>query len=195
MQQQSNSLEDRRCKGNFTRAHNLVNYHAGEFNDMAREFNAENQDDWDIINDVIGESLSERMINDYEPEYGSDDWNARERAAYQREYPDSNKPAEVNAHLSAWITPSGTFYNVPSCSHEAWANAWHNCDAARLESKGWVHLSFTGIHYRNELTQAQIDILYDVMTMIVQRNDNSRMDAYETRFVTAVTILLASNRY
>lgn len=65
---------------------------------------------------------------------------------------------------SAWIEPNGRFHFVEDCSHFLTALTLGDETGGRqLERSGWVHFSFTGVHHNLELTQAQIDTLFDTL--------------------------------
>jgi hypothetical protein len=49
--------------------------------------------------------------------------------------------SEMDDHLSAWISPGGTIYQVPECRHRKVAEAM-GLSNDQLEEAGWIHLSY-----------------------------------------------------
>lgn len=87
----------------------------------------------------------------------------------------------VEAGLSAWIAPDGTFHAVPECGHERYCREhifglqpnsydfWQHDGASKLESQGWLHISGGHVYRKASVTQSQVDILFDFACIVEKR--------------------------
>jgi hypothetical protein len=97
------------------------------------------------------------------------------------------------AFISMWVDRSGTCYFVPECRHEDTAEYVLGTRAQTLEDeRGWLHFSIVGndICYigmghdsRYSPSQAQMDVLFDVLYSMPEGRARTRYETWFQRFM------------
>ncbi len=70
--------------------------------------------------------------------------------------------ATVPVQEGGWLSPSGAYYPCSFGSHHQAAMEVAGVGPGELEVRGWVHISDSQIVSEGELTQPQLDTLFDM---------------------------------
>lgn len=60
------------------------------------------------------------------------------------------------------MSPTGEYYPCGYCNHEDAAREIAGLSPYELEKRGWIHISGSWLYHEREVTQSQIDTLFDM---------------------------------
>jgi hypothetical protein len=75
-----------------------------------------------------------------------------------KRFPPATRPVQEDG----WLSPDGVYYPCGCYNHSVAAREIAGVDSYDLERCGWVHISDSWVWSERELTQPQIDALFDI---------------------------------